>query len=130
MKKKVSVGMMIIIAAFVGVVCFVSAYFIVTQNISGKVTDLNERRAMFGNLAEIDLAVRENYQGTINEKALSEALAQGYIKGVDETNIFLVSAQELADSSYEKDSGYKVVKLSDANALVFRTAALATVDEK
>lgn len=119
MKKKVSISTVIVIAAIVGAICFASAYFIAVGNINSKIVDLNERKAIYDTLSEVDLAVRQNYKEDINEEELQKLLIEGYIKGVDEEKILYLTPKELSDGNYEKSPLYKVVKMSNGNALVF-----------
>lgn len=132
MNKKISIPVAVTIAAVFGAICFSVAYLIATNTISNTVTDLNQRKAMFTKLSEVDLAVRQNYTGTIDEAKLTEALCNGYVSGVNGDEIFYLSAEDFAKSSYSKDTSVKIIKLSDGSAVIINqkgTSATATPDQ-
>ena len=72
MNKKISLGAAIAYMAIVAAVAF-SLTMIYSMNLFNvKMTGITEREKMYSSLHEVDLYVRENYYGSINEEALQE----------------------------------------------------------
>lgn len=87
-----------------------------------KMTDITEREKMYSSLSEVDLYVRENYYGTIDEKALQEAIAQGYMSGIKDGNARYYTAEEYetyTQSSSGKYIGIGVVTEPDASGYIY-----------
>ena len=77
MNKKISLGAAIAYMAIVAAVAF-SLTMIYSMNLFNvKMTGITEREKMYNALHEVDLYVRENYYGSIDEKELQEAIAAG-----------------------------------------------------
>lgn len=58
-----------------------------------KVAGINERQAMFNKLSDVDQSVRQDYVGTIDEKALQESLCNGYINGLPDSYSLYMSEE-------------------------------------
>ena len=72
MNKKISLGAAIAYMAIVAAVAF-SLTMIYSMNLFNvKMTGITEREKMYSSLHEVDLYVRENYYGSINEEALQD----------------------------------------------------------
>lgn len=94
MNKKISLGAAIAYMAIVAAVAF-SLTMIYSMNLFNvKMTGITEREKMYSSLHEVDLYVRENYYGSINEEALQEAIARGYIDGLEDSNARYFTAAE------------------------------------
>ena len=94
MNKKISLGAAIAYMAIVAAVAF-SLTMIYSMNLFNvKMTGITEREKMYSSLHEVDLYVRENYYGSINEEALQEAIAHGYIDGLEDSNARYFTAAE------------------------------------
>ena len=94
MNKKISLGAAIAYMAIVAAVAF-SLTMIYSMNLFNvKMTGITEREKMYSSLHEVDLYVRENYYGSINEEALQEAIARGYIDGLEDSNARYFTAEE------------------------------------
>ena len=94
MNKKISLGAAIAYMAIVAAVAF-SLTMIYSMNLFNvKMTGITEREKMYASLHEVDLYVRENFYGSINEEELQEAIARGYIDGLEDGNARYFTAEE------------------------------------
>ena len=94
MNKKISLGAAIAYMAIVAAVAF-SLTMIYSMNLFNvKMTGITEREKMYSALHEVDLYVRENYYGTIDEEELQEAISRGYIEGLEDANARYFTAAE------------------------------------
>ena len=81
MNKKISLGATITLMIMAAAVTFSITMIYYMDVFNGKVYNLKERETMYSKLSELDRIVRANYIGEIDEDALNEALADGYIVG-------------------------------------------------
>lgn len=94
MNKKISLGAAIAYMAIVAAVAF-SLTMIYSMNLFNvKMTGITEREKMYSSLHEVDLYVRENFYGSIDEEELQEAIARGYIEGLEDDNARYFTAEE------------------------------------
>ena len=94
MNKKISLGAAIAYMAIVAAVAF-SLTMIFSMNLFNvKMTDITEREKMYSSLSEVDLCVRENYYGEIDENTLKAAIAKGYMDGVGDPNARYFTPEE------------------------------------
>ena len=107
MNKKISLGAAIAYMAIVAAVAF-SLTMIYSMNLFNvKMTGITEREKMYASLHEVDLYVRENFYGSINEEELQEAIARGYIDGLEDGNARYFTAEEY--EAYTQSGGGKYV---------------------
>lgn len=107
MNKKISLGAAIAYMAIVAAVAF-SLTMIYSMNLFNvKMTGITEREKMYSSLHEVDLYVRENYYGAIDEAALQEAIARGYIDGLEDANARYFTAEEY--EAYTQSTGGKYI---------------------
>lgn len=122
MNKKISLGAAIAYMAIVAAVAF-SLTMIFSMNLFNvKMTDITEREKMYSSLSEVDLYVRENYYGTIDENALQEAIAQGYMSGINDPNARYFTTEEYetyTQSSSGKYIGVGVVTELDSSGYIY-----------
>ena len=94
MNKKISLGAAIAYMAIVAAVAF-SLTMIYSMNLFNvKMTGITEREKMYSALHEVDLYVRENYYGSIDEEELQEAISRGYMEGLEDANARYFTAAE------------------------------------
>lgn len=134
MKRKIplTVALSLIILAIALTICatmvFAMRYF------SGMVNKVNERRAMYEYVSEIDTLVRENYTGEIDEETLSAQLAKGYVEGIGDpyaryynTESYALIQQELSG----KYTGFGIdLTVDDQNQLVVTNLYKGSAAEK
>lgn len=121
-KKGVSVGATVTVAALCSAVAFSGAYIYAMNTFNSKVTDLSEKQEMFTKLYEVDSAVRENYNGDIDEESLRDALVSAYAKSIDKDNIIYVPESQYDEEKYKND--YKSFKISDGSYIVIKNSSL------
>lgn len=86
MNKKISLGLCIALMAIASAITFIISTSYSTSLYDRLVSDVQERSVMYQKLEQIDTYVRAYYDGTINEDALIEALANGYISIINDAN--------------------------------------------
>ncbi len=98
------------------------------------VRSVKEKEAMYSKIAEIDLIVRQNYYGDIDETTLMNMLGTGYISGLGTGNNRYYRADQFAELQTRREgnnvgvgidvvkdatSGYvKIIKVYDGSAAV------------
>lgn len=95
MNKKVSLGAAI---GFMGIIAAITCVItmIFSMNIfNSKMSRVSERERMYTKFAEIDRTVTQNYVGDIDETKLLDALAAGYISGLEDPYAHYFTAEEL-----------------------------------
>lgn len=121
-KKGVSIGVTVTVVALCSAIAFSVAYIYAMNTFNSKVTDLSEKQAMFTKLYEVDSAVRENYNGDIDEESLKDALVSAYAKSIDNDNIIYVPESQYDEEKYKSD--YKSFKISDGSYIVIKNSSL------
>ena len=94
MNKKMPISLAIAIIFIVMTVTF-SLTMVYSQRLFDKnVTSVQEKYATFDKLSKLDIVVRNNFNGTINDDTLMDTLAAGYIAGLgDKYSKYYTSAQ-------------------------------------
>ena len=82
MNKKISLGAAIAFILIVATATFSMTMVFATNQFNLKVVALKEREAEFAKFSEIDQQVRQKYMGTIDETALMDSVAKGYLSGL------------------------------------------------
>lgn len=62
-----------------------------------KISDLNEREALYNKLSEIDDQARNRFAGQVDESVLQDAICAGYAAGLSNSNVRYMSAERYAD---------------------------------
>ncbi len=86
MNKKISLGLCIALMAIASAITFIISTSYSTSLYDSLVSDVQERSVMYQKLEQIDTYVRAYYDGTIDEDALIEALANGYISVINDAS--------------------------------------------
>ena len=82
MSKKISLAVVATLMAITAAVTFSITILFSMQYFNQKVQSLSEREAAYAKLAEVDGIVRGNVNGTIDETALNDNIAAGYMRGL------------------------------------------------
>ena len=82
MGKKISLAVVATLMAITAAVTFSITILFSMQYFNQKVQSLSEREATYAKLAEVDGIVRGNVNGTIDETALNDSIAAGYMRGL------------------------------------------------
>ncbi len=96
MNRKISVGAAISLAIMFAAVTFIMTMIYSAGIFEDKVTDINEREAIYSKLNEVDMYVRENYFGDIDEEYLSDNIIEGYVEGLNDKYGIYLTAEDYA----------------------------------
>ena len=107
MNKKISLGLAVSLIAVSIAVTFILTSFFSLQSFNNKVVDVNEKSKKYSSLQILDSYVRENYDGEIDEAALSDGIMKGYVSGIGDKN-----------SRYLSETEYLTEKNDDSGELV------------
>lgn len=124
MNKKISLGAVIALMAITATITVSITYTIAMNIFERRVYSVTERQTMYNKVSEIDQKIRQNYLGTIDEKTLRSALANGYIDGLgDPYSRYISSEQYKIEMDAEKGEiyglGIDVERMQDGNILVY-----------
>lgn len=103
MNRRVSLGAAIAFMLIVAAATFSATMIFAQNSFNQKSADLEQRREMYAKFSELDRVVRGNYGGTINETALMDSVAQGYIKGIGDKYGAYLSAEEIKRLNQNKE---------------------------
>lgn len=95
MNKKISLGAAISFMAIVAAITFTLTMIFSLNIFNSKILNVNDRENLYTKLSEIDSMVRQNYQGTIDEDLLLDAIADGYVNGLDDRYAAYYTAEEM-----------------------------------
>lgn len=104
MNKKISIGITISIAFITAAITMILTWYLSQQNFNSKITNLKERAEKYSQLENFDTIVRSNFNGTIDETALLDAIFDGYVSGLDDRYARYYTAEEYQSRLLE-DSG-------------------------
>ncbi|HXK78036.1 MAG TPA: PDZ domain-containing protein, partial [Oscillospiraceae bacterium] len=97
MGRKISLGAALTITIIAATLVFSVTMVFSIRNFNNKVSSIIEREGMYEKFTEIDTYVRQNYSGDIDETALMDAVAQGYLAGINDKYADYLSAEEYAE---------------------------------
>lgn len=86
MNKKISIGLCISLMAIASAITFIISTSYSTGIYDELVSDVQKRSEMYQKLEQIDTYVRAYYDGDIDEDYLIEALAEGYVSVIGDTD--------------------------------------------
>lgn len=103
MNKRLSIGAVIALMAVTATITVSITYTVAMNIFDSRVYSVMERQVMYEKISEIDQKIRQNYMGTIDEKTLRNALANGYLDGLDDPYSRYLSPEEYrAEQEAEK----------------------------
>lgn len=107
MNKKISLGLTVTIVILAIAVTASITAMVVLKSVDSLVYDITDKDSVYEKLSEIEELVEKNYFGEVDEKTLQDAIAGGYIEGLEDQYASYYSAEE-----YEKkklsNSGVRV----------------------
>ena len=123
MNKKISVGAAVSFMLVVAAVVFTITMYVAMQIFNQKIMNVNQREEEYRKLSEIDKIARQNVYGEINEDALLNGTAEGYIKGLSDkySQYFTkeqVQAHNIRSSGIAVGIGAEIVKNADGYLIV------------
>ena len=98
------------------------------QKFDEKLGSINERRAMYAKISEIDTKVRENYFGDIDETELMDMVASGYLAGIGDKYSSSLTAAQTTELNSEINGkatgvGLRVTEYTDGNIYIYQVMA-------
>ena len=124
MSKKISLGAAIAFMAITAAVTLTITMIFSMRSFTDRVYSLKEREGMYKKYSEIDRWVRQNYYGTIDEDALMDAVASGYLAGLGDSYARYYTAEEYAQLSQTLDgtvAGLGISTAQDASGYMIVT---------
>ncbi len=94
MNKKISLGAAICFMAIAAAISFIVTMYYSLNIFNSKVANVSEREEQYAKLAEIDTIIRNNYLGEIDEEALMDSLADGYVDGLEDKYSVYMNQEE------------------------------------
>lgn len=94
MNKRISLGVAISLIAISCAITFVISWAIFKTDISSKVTGIEEREKIQSKVNDIDLVLRANYFGELNEEDIIREIADGFINGLDDNLSQYMTSQD------------------------------------
>ena len=92
MNRKISLGATIALILIAITATFSITTIFTMRKFNDRMYSIREREAMYEKFAEIDKTVRQNYYTTFNEDTLMDAVAEGYLKGIGDTEAVYYNA--------------------------------------
>ncbi len=117
MKKKISLPIVITVALLVAAIAFSVAFIVARASFNSELQQLSQKQAMFGNLADIDRWVRENYEGDIDEDTLNRELCKAYADAIG-GDVLYVKAEDFDEAEYKNGENCVTYPLSNGDTMV------------
>lgn len=120
MKKKLPLWLVLALVLVVAAGTFSIGYSVAMGRFNQTVADVNERQAMYQKLSEVDQAVRQTYADEIDEEALQDSLAAGYVAGLLDADAQYLNAEQYAAylAGHSENSvgiGVRTIRNADGN---------------
>lgn len=103
MKKRISWGVAIALMAVTATLTMSLTYQYTINRTKSQVDNLSERMKMYSKLSAIDQKVRDNYLNALDldENALNDAIAEGYMNGINDSHSYYLTQEEYASRQLE-----------------------------
>ncbi len=124
MNRKISLGATIALVLIAIAATFSITTIFTMRKFNDRMYSIREREAMYEKFAEVDKTVRQNYYGSFNEDTLMDAVAEGYLKGVGDTDAVYYSAiqySHMKNDDSGKLTGIGVVVAADSSGYLVVT---------
>ena len=112
MNRKVSLGVTIALMSLAAAVAIVITAGYSMFDFNGRMQSLRESEVMYSKLNEIDAYVRQNYYGEIDDEALMNAVAKGYVSGLGDAYAQYLTPQEYQQRMADYESQQATIGLS------------------
>lgn len=106
MNKKISLGAAIAYMAIVAAITFSLTNIYAQNAFNSMMKNMEEREATYDKLAEIDLAVRDNYYGELDNDLILSSTAAGYIAGLGDPDSKYLTPKEYEEYSKVESGKY------------------------
>ena len=107
MNKKVSLGAAICFMAIAAAITFTITMSFAKNIFNSKIANVDERANVYEKLAEIDQIVRNNALEDIDEDALMNAIADGYMAGLNDDYAYYMDQDEY--QNYQMDNAGELI---------------------
>ncbi|MBQ3561663.1 MAG: PDZ domain-containing protein [Oscillospiraceae bacterium] len=124
MGKKISLGTAVTLILIAIAITFSFAMVFSLRNFNSKVTSITERENMYAKFTEIDSRVRSAFGGYIDESALMDSVAKGYLSGINDPYAKYMNAEEYAaflESSESTVAGVGITASMDSSGYMVVT---------
>ncbi|MBE6893235.1 MAG: PDZ domain-containing protein [Ruminococcaceae bacterium] len=118
MGKKISLGTAVTLVLIAMTITFTFAMVLALRNFNNKVSSITERENMFAKFTEIDNYVRYNHGEHIDESVLMDAVAKGYLSGINDPYAKYMNAAEYSaflEASGKTVSGVGIICSMDSD---------------
>ena len=118
MGKKISLGTAVTLVLVAIAMTFTFTMVLALRNFNNKVSSITERENMFAKFTEIDNYVRYNHGEPIDESTLMDAVAKGYLSGINDRYAKYMNAQEYSaflEASGKTISGVGIICSMDSD---------------
>ncbi|MBR2640086.1 MAG: PDZ domain-containing protein [Oscillospiraceae bacterium] len=122
MGKKISLGTAITLILIAVTITFTFAMVLALRNFNNKVSSITERENMFAKFTEIDNYVRYNHGEAIDEATLMDAVAKGYLSGINDPYAKYMNAAEYSafiEASGKTISGVGIICSMDSDGYMY-----------
>ena len=122
MGKKISLGTAITLILIAITITFTFAMVLALRNFNNKVSSITERENMFAKFTEIDNYVRYNHGEAIDEATLMDAVAKGYLSGINDPYAKYMNAAEYSafiEASGKTISGVGIICSMDSDGYMY-----------
>lgn len=106
MNKKISLGAAIAYMAIVAAIVFSLTSIYSRNAFNSMMKNIDEREATYDKLAEIDLAVRDNYYGELDNDVILGSTAAGYVKGLGDPDSKYLTPKEYEEYTKVESGKY------------------------
>lgn len=107
MNKKVSLGAAICFMAIAAAITFTITMSFAKNIFNSKIANVDERANLYEKIAEIDQIVRNNALEDIDEDALMNSIADGYMAGLDDNYAYYMDPEEY--KNYQMDNAGELI---------------------
>ncbi len=118
MGKKISLGTALTLILIAVTITFTLTMVLALNRFNERVSGITERENMFAKFTEIDNYVRYNHDEAIDESVLMDAVAKGYLSGINDPYAKYMNASEYSsyiDTSGETISGVGLICSMDSD---------------
>ncbi|MEG1942353.1 MAG: PDZ domain-containing protein [Angelakisella sp.] len=106
MNKKISLGAAIAYMAIVAAIVFSLTSIYSRNAFNSMMKNIDEREATYDKLAEIDLAVRDNYYGELDNDVILSSTAAGYVSGLGDPDSKYLTPKEYEEHTKVESGKY------------------------
>lgn len=96
MNKKITLGIALSLVAIACAVTFILTSFFTLQSFNKKIVDVNEKSKKYNALNDLEIQVRDNYYGSIDQEGADKGILKGYIAGIGDPYSKYLTADEYA----------------------------------